>query len=213
MKFSAFVIGMTLVAAPIAVASSAQVDLTVQGKIMPSSCDVFVRGGDLDLEDIPIGDLEADETKPTHLVNKENELEIVCGGPARFGLWASDLSTGGGNGLASFGLGLGTNEKPMGHMVISERNDGFNADGHRAFLAFTEDHQVWSESSRQPMPFSQVDYLLGLNKDEGSTSGPDFIQRATIWLAIAVTIAPKMDLALEDQLTLAGHVAFEIKYF
>lgn len=212
MKRKAFVIGTALALAPMVSMAADQVDLAVQGRIMPSSCNISVRDGALELGVIHITDLNPDETKPTNYVDKENELEIVCDGPTKFTLGATDLSDGGGNGRESFGLGLGSNGKPMGHFVISERHGRFNADGPAAYLTATTDGQVWTASSQKPMPFSQGDYLLGLNKTEGSTSGPDFIQKATIWLYIPVWIAPKVDLVLEDELTLVGNVSFELRY-
>jgi hypothetical protein len=210
MNRKAFVIGMAIALASISAVAADQVDLTVQGRLMPSSCDISVRDGALNLGVIRASELE--ETVETHYVDKENELEIVCDGPTKFTLGATDLSDGGGSGHESFGLGLGSNGKPMGHFVISERHGGFNADGPGAYLTATTDGQVWTASSSKPMPFSQADYLLGLNKTEGSSSGPDFIQKATIWLYIPVWIAPKVDLVLEDELTLVGNVSFELRY-
>lgn len=213
MEINALVIGVALALVPIAVMAGDRVDLTVDGRITPSSCDVTVRGGVLDLGNIRVGDLNPEETQETHFIDKENELEIRCTGPARFALAASDVATGGGNGRERFGLGLGRNDKSMGSIVVSERHDGFSADGQRAYLTASEDLQAWTESSVGAMPFMQSGYLLGLNKTAGSTSGPDFVQSATLWLHIAVYIAPKVDLVLEDELALAGNVAFEIKYF
>nr|WP_197478345.1 DUF1120 domain-containing protein [Luteibacter rhizovicinus] len=205
-------IGVALALAPIGVRASDRADLSVAGTIMPSSCEAFVRGGQLDLGVIHFADLNPDETQPTHLVDKENKLDILCNGPARFALGATDLSDGGGNGRNFFGLGLGSNDKSIGHITISERNDGFMADGKRAYLTATEDRELWFASSKSPIPFSQADYLLGLNKTEGSSAGPDFVRQASMWLFIPVTIAPKADLVPGDELVLAGNVLFEIKY-
>jgi hypothetical protein len=210
MNRKAFVIGTAIALAPISAVAADQVDLTVQGRIMPSSCDISVRDGALNLGVIRASELE--ETVETHYVDKENELEIVCDGPAKFTLGATDLSDGGGNGRSDFGLGLGSNGKPMGRFVISERHGGFNADGHKAYLTLSENGQDWTASSESPLAFSQADYVLGLNKAAGSTSGPAFAQRSTIWLYIPVWIAPEVDLVLEDKLTLVGNVLFELKY-
>ena len=210
LKRNALVLGVTLALASFASMAADQVDLTIQGKILPSSCDISVREGALNLGVISVADLA--ETEETHYVDEENELEIRCDGPAKFTLGATDLSDGGGNGRESFGLGVGTNGKPMGRFLISELHGGFNADAGSAYLTASEDGQVWTASSALPMPFSQADYLLGLNKTDGSTSGPDFIQKSTIWLSIPVWIAPKEDLVLEDKLTLVGNVQFEIRY-
>lgn len=212
MKHIASAVGFVLALGPIAAAAGEQATLKVDGTIMPSSCDVSVRDGALDLGHIHLADLNPVETEETHLVDRENELEVRCGGPVRFALGASDQATGGGNGREHFGLGLGSNGKPVGSLVVSERPDGFNADGKRAYLTASDDLQAWTASSTGPMPFMQNDTLLGLTRTAGSISGPDLVQSATFWLSIGVYIAPKVDLVIGDELSLAGHVSFEIRY-
>jgi hypothetical protein len=213
MRTHALCLGVALTLLPVVAMAGGQADLRVGGKIAPSSCEVRVRNGTLDLGQIHLSDLNPDQTQPTHLVDKENELDILCTGPARFAIGASDLASGGGNGRESFGLGQGINGKSIGYIVISERHDGFNADGTRAYLTASEDLETWTASSIGAMPFLQAGYVLGLNKTEGSTSGPAFVSAATFWLHIGVYIAPRVDLVMEDQLALAGNVSFEITYF
>lgn len=210
MKQKVFTFAAACLLAPYARAAD-RADLMVTGEITPSSCNVSLRDGVLNLGTISAADLS--ETEPTNYVDKENKLEITCDGPARFTFKARDLANGGGNGRESFGLGRGSNDKAIGHFLISERHDGFRVDGKEAYLTASEDGQAWTESSSSPMPFSQSDYVLGLSRTKGSSSGPDFVQRATIWLFIPVVIAPKVDLVLEDELALAGNVSFEITYF
>ncbi|HVI56833.1 MAG TPA: hypothetical protein VM621_17465 [Luteibacter sp.] len=210
---SAAAILMTFALAPTGALASNSIGLQVAGSISPTSCEVSLRDGVLDLGDIGMGDLNPIETEYTHFVDKDNTLLVECGGPARFALKARDLATGGGNGRERYGLGLGSNGKPTGHFVLTEQYHGAMADAKAAYVTGSEDLASWSASTDSSIPFSQGAYYVGLNKTGGVTSGPDFIRSASMSLSIAVYIAPKVDLVLEDELTLAGDVSFEIAYF
>jgi hypothetical protein len=214
MKTYVLALGVAFALSSVAWPAHGQTELRVDGKMSPSSCDIKLREGILDFGVISVASLDPDETKPTPVKeDRGDHVDITCTGPSRFMFRASDLSAGGGNGRELFGLGLGSNGKAVGGFVITEYHDGFNGDGKRAYLTASSDLQTWSPSSNSAMPFSQSDYYLGLTKTEGSTGGPDYLTSATLWLQVNVTVAPKRDLVLTDELALAGNVAFEIRYY
>lgn len=212
MKRYEFAVMTALLIASMAAQADNHIGLQVAGRISPSSCDVSLKDGALDLGAIGMGDLNPVETDYTHFVDKENKLFIACGGPTRFAMKARDLATGGGNQRERYGLGVGSNGKPTGYFVLTEQYGGALADNHAAFITASTDLIDWNASTDASIPFSQGAYYVGVNTTAGSTSGPDAVQTASMSLSISVYIAPKVDLVLEDELSLAGDVAFEIEY-
>ena len=212
MTYLARAIATALILTPHAVFATDSVGLHVAGRISPVSCEVSLRDGVLDLGDIGMGDLNPVETEPTHFVDKDNKLLVACGGPSRFAVKVRDLATGGGNGRESYGLGLGSNGKPMGHFVLTQQYGGALADNKAAYVTASANLIDWDPSTDASIPLSQGAYYVGVNKSAGATSGPDPVRSASMWLSIAVYISPKADLVIEDELHLAGHVSFEIAY-
>lgn len=206
------VIGLALICVPMAALAGGSAELAVSGTLRPSSCNVSLDSDTLDLGHLHVSDLNPIETEYTHFVDLDNKVLIGCDGPTQFAMKARDLSTGGGNTRERYGLGLGSNGKATGYFVMTEQYNGALADGVAAYVTASEDLQGWTGSTDASVPFSQGAYYLGVNKIKGATSGPAFVGSASMWLSIAVYVAPKIDLVLEDELNLAGHVSFDIEY-
>jgi Protein of unknown function (DUF1120) len=190
--------------------------LQVVGSIAPgASCDMRVGGGQIDLGAI---DLNPDPTKPTNLAEQRVKLVIDCAAPTRYALVASSSSSGGIDDPKDFGLISESDRTPTGHLYVRIDSASDHIEGKRAFhtgadVSVDLGSASWGPSTFSTWPIARGSMAIGFVTADGSYAFPPPIKNFDTYLLINTTINPANELDRADEITVAGDLGFEIRYF
>lgn len=200
--------------APAALAAST-VDLSVTGKIVPTSCTPSLSQGDVSFGKLSAKDLDLD--KPTRIGGyKAQNLTIDCQAATLFGIRGIDNrkeTVGNTWYMTPYGLGVTGKGEKIGAHYLELRMAASTIDGKPAFVTVgNADGTSWGASTVGDQGIRNYGPLLGLNATAGATTGPIAIKTAVLGLTSYIVVAPAKTLTLDEEVALDGSATIEVVY-
>ncbi|NWC94510.1 MULTISPECIES: DUF1120 domain-containing protein [unclassified Pseudomonas] len=179
-------------------------DLSVRGRITPSSCNPTLSGGGA----VDLGKISAAELRPdqhTALPSHTLSLSVRCEGSTFFAMSMIDNRSGTASVDSLHGLGMTSTNQKVGSVAFGLYNPVADTAPVRAIFS-TNGGGSW-------VPASYVGHaaLTSVAAMDGANT-PIALKALDADLSVASNIAPADGLTLIDQESIDGHVTLQLKY-
>lgn len=195
--------------------ASSTVDLTITGRILPTSCTPVLSTSTVNLGNISISDLNLET--PTPLTAATVAVTVSCDSPAQFALRGIDNNPGSAwkTDDTAFGMGLNGTEK-IGYFNMRFLDTSLQGDGVTVIGLNSVDQVNWTaapitdpEGGSGPA-ISHGENYLGFGDTGTLIVKP--IERLQGTLEVRATIAPRDSLDTTTDITLDGSATIELTY-